>query len=1093
MLLSPDQDRAVRSWQRGDICVVAGPGSGKTRVLVERLRWLIVDREVPPESILAITFTEKAAYEMRSRLVGEGQPSRAVREKFEAARVSTIDAFCHRLLKENALQAGIDPGFEVLDDAEARDLLRGAIVQTLDEAFAEGGASLRAFLAAYATTAPRSPKGDPLSLIDDLAQLARSVRSYGSEPFLQEPESPRAALAGALRELAAAKQLDRLADIACRTEEAADGDPGTLAAVLEEAERVMKAERIQKRGKIKSVVARVRDLLPACKAAAAAAANRAAREWLLRTLRRTLAAFAQAKAAAGRMDFDDILAGAADLLAAADGPTLAFQHVLVDEFQDTNPLQIRLVERLLAAHGSKPPVRFVVGDINQSIYGFRHSDQNVFREYRQGIEVGGGEVIRLSENFRSRQEVLDAVHRILPGGKASGVERHSLRSGNRFPDKAEPSVEVQILVDGGERTLEQEGLWLAQRLHELKRGLRPASRDGAEVRSRSLEWGDVAILVRTNDRAARIASALRAAGVPCQAGGGQRLFRAPETAELAAFLRILRNPRDEVSLAATLKSPLCGIDDATLLRLKRDRANLSEALTDDEPAALALGADAESRLRRFRGMLSDCRTDRATVPVRFLLARAIATCGYRSYLARREDAPQALANVDRLLEWIGRREMQGTASLDAVSEALDRAIEAGLPSKEVPDGAASRQAVQVLTMHGAKGLEFPVVALASLQSSARGPSQGLLFSPDHGIGARWRRPFEGGPEPDSSYRLTKLDLQRREREEADRLFYVAMTRAEEHLILSSSFRGVAKRLNWCKPVFARLGLHPNEEPGKDADDRSAGLARFRHAKAAAEPPRSEQGNGAAALGLPEVLLPLAPSAQADYVATVTDVTTFSQCPRRYFLSRYLALERGSQAIPSLEEPRERESAPRDGMDAAEFGTEVHRHLAGLLDDPPPEVRRVAACFFRHELGRRAAGAPRVQKEMSFVFAVGEHLLRGTVDLLFEEGGERILVDYKTDRTAPERLAAAARRYAAQLQLYAAGLAKAGKPVDRAAVFYLRPGTPVDIDVGAAALAGARSLVGRFFEAQARHDYPTRPGARCRRCPHYRADCPAEIP
>lgn len=1092
MILSPDQDRAVRSWQRGDICVVAGPGSGKTRVLVERLRWLIVDRGVPPESVLAITFTEKAAYEMRSRLLSEGRQARGVREKFEAARVSTIDAFCHRLLKENALLTGVDPGFEVLDDAEARDMLNGAIERTLDGAFAAGGEGLRAFLASYHPTASRSPKGDPLSLIEDLAQLVRSVRSYGSEAFLQEHELPHADLAAALRELAAVKKLDRLASIAARLEETDTGDFITIVAVLEEAARATKT--IRKVGRAKPIVIRLKDeLLPQCRAAVASAANRAAREWLLRTVRRALAEFERAKAAAGRMDFDEVLARAAALLAAAHGPKLAFQHVLIDEFQDTNPLQIRLVERLLAAHGPDRPVRFVVGDINQSIYGFRHSDQNVFRQYREGIEAEGGEVIRLSENFRSRQEVLDAVHRILPGGGQSGVERHSLRSRSLFPDKGEPSVEVQILIDGGEGASEAEGLWLAHRLRELKSSLRPVDRHGAEVRSRSLEWGDVAVLARTNNRAASLASALRAAGVPCQTGGGRRLFRAPETAELAAFLRVLRNPRDEISLAAVMKSPLCGVGDATLLRLKRDRANLCEALADFGRDASRLGAVAESRLRRFRSLLSECRTDRATVPPRFLLSRAISSCGYRSYLAMREDAPEALANVDRLLEWIGRREMQGAAGLDAVSEALDRAIEAGLPSNDVPDRAAALQAVEVLTMHGAKGLEFPVVALASLQSDARGPVQGLLFSQDHGIGARWRLPFDGGPEPDAAYRLTKLDLKQREQEEADRLFYVAMTRAEEHLILSSSFKGAAQNRSWCKQVFRRLGLKPRERPGKDADERSAGLARFRHAKAVGAPPPAEDGEGAVVLDRPEVLRPLPPSAQADYVAAVTDVTTFAQCPRRYFLSRYLKLDVQHAATPSADAASEEESAPRDSTDATRFGTEVHQHLAGLLDDPPSEVRRVASSFFRHELGRRAARASRIQKEVSFVLAFGEHLLRGTVDLLFEEGGERILLDYKTDRTASGRLEAAARRYAPQLQLYAAGLAKSRNPVDRAAVFYLRSATPVDIDVGSEAVESARNLVVRFFEAQARHDYPMRPGAHCRSCPHYRGSCPAEIP
>ena len=375
MTLTPAQDRAVRSWNQGDNCVV------------ERLRWLIVDREVPPESVLAVTFTEKAAFEMRTRLVAEGRPSRELAERFLAARVCTIDAFCHRLLKENALQAGVDPGFEVLDGAEARDMLRRAVERTLDDAFGAAERGVRSFLASYAPSAPRSPRADPLSLIDDLEQLVRAVRSHGCQPFLKETEAPRSELAAALRELAAAKGLDELVGTASELDGADERDPAALAAALEEAARATKG--IRKAGKAKALVARVKDeLLPECRASTASAANGPARDWLLRTTRSILSKFEREKAAAGRMDFDDILAGAADLLDDEDGPRLAFQHVLIDEFQDTNPLQIRLVDRLLAAHGRERPVRFVVGDINQSIYGFRHSDQNVFREYRRRIAEG---------------------------------------------------------------------------------------------------------------------------------------------------------------------------------------------------------------------------------------------------------------------------------------------------------------------------------------------------------------------------------------------------------------------------------------------------------------------------------------------------------------------------------------------------------------------------------------------------------------------------------------------------------------------------------------------------------------------------------
>ncbi|MCY4535567.1 MAG: UvrD-helicase domain-containing protein, partial [Bryobacterales bacterium] len=368
MQLTPEQLRAVQSWQRGDICVVAGPGSGKTRVLVERLRWLIVERRVRPERILAITFTEKAALEMHSRLVGESSPASEYRSLFESAQISTIDAFCSRLLREHALEAGVDPGFEMLDAGEADELLAVAIEDALDEAFGKGGPDLEAFLEGYAPGAARSAGEDATSIQRDLASLVYRIRSYGCMPFIQRSTPPLRALSEALRSLSQIKRAEEFEHAADEATVSSTKDVATLAATLESIAALVKP--VQKRGALKQLVGEIKDeLLPACRSAAASAANEPGRKWLRRLARRTLDDFGAAKQASGRLDFDDALALAADLLGSRDCPSLAFEHILIDEFQDTNPLQVRLVERLLDAHGDHRPVRFVVGDINQSIYG----------------------------------------------------------------------------------------------------------------------------------------------------------------------------------------------------------------------------------------------------------------------------------------------------------------------------------------------------------------------------------------------------------------------------------------------------------------------------------------------------------------------------------------------------------------------------------------------------------------------------------------------------------------------------------------------------------------------------------------------------
>ena len=1089
MQLTSDQARAVKSWKRGDVCVVAGPGSGKTRVLVERVRWLIVDREVAPERILAITFTEKAAYEMRSRLVADSAASEADRLKFHAAQISTIDAFCNRLLKEHALEAGVDPGFEILDEIAAHDLLYRAIDQVLAREFKRGGEALQAFLASYEPGAARPSRGPAPGLRDDIAALVYRIRSYGCDPFLTAPAPPLRELSDTLRGLAAATGNDDLARLAERAVDLAGTDAERLAALVEEVAEGTKP--LRKAGKVKSLVARVKDeLLPECRAAAVSAANLRPRKWLCTAVRRVLDAFQAAKGAAGGMDFDDVLQRAADLLDVSAGPRLEFEHVLIDEFQDTNPLQVRLVERLLDAHGERRPATFVVGDINQSIYGFRHADHNVFRAYRQRVEGSGGEVIRLTENFRSRPDVLASVYRLLPGGSASGVEAHRLDSVYRFPEKEEPSCEVVIASQAGEQALEREAAWIARRLHSLKSSLRLADRSAGSGARRALQWGDIAILVRTHDRAARLAAELRRKGVPGHAGGGRNLFRAPETVELAAFLRVLRNPRDEISLAAVLKSAFCGVGDDTLLRLKHRQERLSSILDGRWPSESGLDADASERLQRLRELIRRCRADRAILSARALLASAVSACGYRSFLAGGEDGAQAVANLDRLLEWIGNREAQGAFGVDAVSDALDRAIESPPAEKGSPERSGREGIVEVLTMHAAKGLEFPVVVVAGLQADARGTAPGLLFSDKHGIGARWREPFGADPLPDGAHRLTQAEIRQRESEESDRLLYVALTRAEEHLVLSASFAKASQKRNWCKLLFDRLGINPRSAGTGEPEIRSAGPLPFVYIGAEDDPPAIEAG-AEVEFAEPAMLKPLPASAQGDYSAAVTSVAMFGQCPRKYFLSRYLGVDRVFGPV-SDDGRATTAKRRRKGPDAAEFGDQVHRCLAGQLPDAKPAVRRLARQFHEHGLGRRADSAQSVQREMSFVFTVGEHLLSGTIDLLFEEGGESVLLDYKTDRVRGKRIESSAANHALQLQLYAAGLAKSGNPVDRAVLFYLRPGKSVDVDIGEAALGRSKDLVEEFFAAQRSQDYPLRTGAHCRLCPHFRRTCPAEL-
>ncbi len=1080
MQLTPSQEEAVGGPQSENIVVTAGPGSGKTRILVERVRRLIEIYRVAPREILAITFTIKAAHEMHSRLVGAEDISDESRKQFEEAQIQTIDGFSASLLRENALTAGIDPEFTILEPVDSERLLQQAIAAALDDAFARGPQETEAFLSAFSGSDERAENIEPTKAHRWLSALVGRIRSHGAEPFVEDlsPRLPLDDFIDDLRELAA---LRHDAALAADAEALAATDAGDL----ETQARIVRGidPGDARAADTRLLVQRIRDAwLPDLAAELAARMHEPSRQWLFGVTVRILDGFEQRKRARGAVDFGDLQRLAIRLLRGESGPALRYKHILVDEYQDTNPLQAQLIEAVIAAHGNAPPVCFAVGDINQSIYGFRHADPTVFRDYRSRVKKSGGKVVALRENFRSRPEILDAVHRLLPGGEDSGIEPHRLLPGRAYPTRPDPGVDIHIVSQAGEKAAEQEAGWCAVRLQELMEASRNGSFPGAEI-----GWGDCAILLRTLDLVTRFAAELRRRRIPYRLHAGKNFYLTPEVQEAAAFLRALRNPRDEISLAAVLKSAFVGIEDETLLALKAEGRNLSHALA----LVPVSGADGEL-LRQFDERLRRYRADRDTTAPDRLLAEAMSECGYDNWLVSAGGGQHALANVHKLLR-IVRGLASGGASFDAVSAALDERLNAAPAESEAGEPMRSQDAVQLLSMHAAKGMEFPVVVVAGLQHSRAAAEAPLTFSPRRGIGVKWRNPLNDKAIGDPAHRAVEREMKQRDGEENDRLLYVAATRAERHLILSCSFGKEPQKRGFCKLLFERFRIDhrtvTNERRRIEQGRPAYGLRQTNR------PAPLPSGAGPAAAPVAPVVLlrPREPEASADIATAVSSVAVFAQCPRKYFLSSYIGLE--ETAIPMTTSEQPAEPVERDKGGAAAFGRAVHEYLAGApaADGVSAAVQETAEKFRGHPLGRRAARAERKSFEQSFLFALDDRILRGQIDLLFEEDGRRILVDYKTDRVAQRDIAARARGYEPQVQLYAAALADAGQAVDQAFLFFLREPEAYEVDVGADALAGARAIAADLFEAQRRREFPLHVGRHCWTCPHYRKACPAELP
>ncbi len=1045
MTLTPEQQACVEA--RGqDVCVVAGPGSGKTRVLIARFRWLVEDQGLDPRRILAITFTDKAATEIRRRLVEEfaGLPER--RAAIERSWISTIHGFCARLLKDHAITAGVDPEFVVLDGNDAATALEEVAVETLDQLLREDRDHLLALLDRLHVSS------DPYTRQPDLAQaliaVYEAMRVAGAPPEMAVPPAAPAAseldavlarvrgyLAGAVGGSDA--QRRRVEDLRLWL---AKAESLAAAPIGAEHFRLLAGFPCNLRGlkagnPFYDAMKPLREeTIPALKASLIAIYNQPLYGLLAEAVRRIDAAWRRRKREMGALDFDDLEEGAIRLLR-EEAEVAArvrdnFDAVLMDELQDTNPLQWTLVDLL-----RRPDRFFAVGDVNQSIFGFRHAEPEVFRRYRKSIVAAGKKVHELRRNHRSRLEILEAVNAVF--SSAPGVEPHLLEAGDKFAPGVLPPIEVIVAqADSSAGAAFIEAASIAARILELKGTLLV----GEKGRERPAEFSDFAVLGRSLGALEPVHQALVAARIPAVVAGGRTFFETREVRDLTAWLTVLANPRDEIALAGLLRSPLVGVGDETLLRL----------CAGERPDGSLPGLEAlEERLRRLRPLRDAVSPDR-------LAAEALDESDYLSALP-----PHGRANVEKFLSLLRDLYSAAPCSLRQTLDELKR-MRAAAAEPEAPPGESSN-AVRLMSIHKSKGLEFPVVFVPALQRRTDQSRPVICFDPAAGLGVRWRDPAGGGGIADSAFERYAAERKEKEREEENRLLYVAMTRAEEHLVLSfSEYKG--SNSDWVKLVAVGLGPGPA---------RVVTVA----PKAAIElpPPAGE---------LEEALLPRPElSGQYDSTVPVTSVSRFHSCPRSYYLGRYIGW-----AAPRRRAPEE-EGRDEEGIDASELGVQTHALLAGeAVEDAHPEAAALAAAFHGSELGQRAARASRSGREYAFLFALDDVVLRGQIDLWFEEGGEVVLVDYKTDHVIGEdRLES----YCLQLRLYALALEKmTGRLPDRVFLHLLRTGESLPVDLSELLLEEARATVVKLRRAQDRLDFPLREGEQCLSCEFYRGLCPA---
>ena len=1051
-------DEDARARTRGDhaasLVLEAGAGTGKTTLLVERIEAMVRAGTARLDGIAAVTFTENAATTMKLRLRERLERSRAdarlpplersrVSEALlvlERASISTIHALCAQILQERPLECGVLPGFRMADEAQADALFAAAWEEWLGERLSGGDDVL---LDALDRGIPLEGQGS-WGERGSLRGLARTlVEQRDLEPLAGEaaflPE-------GAREELLA--QAARARDLAASV---AEGD--TLAARLvllaEHAERsrFLSGQELERQLLALTPIPVNFGFRPHWPSVEALAEGRAIARWtkearerwaaaigsdlhgrLVRALSGVTALYERRKAQQGVLDFLDLLLRARNAL--RDEPVVRewfaerFSYLVIDEFQDTDPLQVEIA-RLLTR--GRPGALVVVGDAKQSIYRFRRAEVRLFRELtRSTASEDGPAVLHLVQNFRSRPAILRFVNRVFAeliqaSDEADQPAYEAIAPPPGLPE--EPSV-VALRFPApphasGEELLAAEAKGLAAFLAGVARGSE-AVRDPLTGALRPSRGGDVLVLARRLTRVSALEEALEAAALRFTVEGGKSFFDRQEVHEALAVLRAVDDDSDRISLVAALRSSFFGVSDREIVAYALAGGSLFGALDEERPGAEALAP--------AFALLGELRVLRQHASVPFLLERLYEETRILAALTGSRRGEAQIANLEKVAALAREASSLGVLTLRGFARLLEDRI---ANAREEPDLPATRpgdpDTVRILSIHKAKGLEAPVVALYDTADTGR---SGIDTVPLWSEG-RIAVGFRGGCQPPGWDALVRQE-EKKARAEARRLLYVACTRARDSLVVPRPPLDAALGDFW-KELVERL-------PGASDED-------VRVLDVETIPTPESAGRG-------RELWALATAEGGDAVAA------------RWQEERRALLERaGERLVPISATRLAAGTAPPAAIVARagggrDFGSLVHKLLEWLpLDDPAPDTRAQALAeslapsfgldlsaatraaaevqgVLRSPVLDRARAARRVWRELPLCFPDGAHLVEGVVDLVFEEQGQLVIVDYKTDAIALEQALAQAAHHAPQVQLYGRGLARAfGLPVRERLVLF----------------------------------------------------------
>ncbi len=1132
MALTADQKKAL-DFSR-NISVTAGAGAGKTRLLVERFLEIVLNhyREQPQKvrRIIAITFTNKAAGEMRQRIAmavkdrlkdaqdpQEKHCLRTIRDQLNSVAISTIHSFCTRLLREYPIEAQLPPDFSELDEMQSQLLMNQAIEQLFDDIKQNIKPEYAELFQYFEAVRIRQLLSRALSQPYEMHLIAGQFQNFNDQndffdfiarrwhqameqllpvqklrvmftlceqltgQLINETDADARAIKKFehIRQMAALKQKTHL-DV--------NDYQQVRQALMAFTTKGKAYKNLSQFGGQNSWRSQGKDLILKLSALSAGLLEPLqlfdpgeppgdSDRLYYRHFKTILTLYQQArdyyenlKAEIPALDFEDLLVRTYHLLANNQQVrrqlVQRYDFIMVDEFQDTNALQWRIIEFLSSEHDRLQSNKiFVVGDPKQSIYGFRNADIRIFKTVKEQLAQNAGAPstelyegnIVLKESFRFLPRLnafINAFFKELftPGEQNPyEVDFEPLIARRKLSEKGQ--LEIAILNDDPRQSEEEYIAQTIERLVRLDKVTYHQPQENGEL-EQPLTFGDIAILLRSRQSLLAVETTLRQHNIPFKTVKGIGYWQQQEVADFYHLLHFLVTPESDFYLVAVLRSKLFLIPDDVLYLLSREQgAHFWEKLNGPLEGSF-LGYRA--KLMQVRALLNRWLSLRDLIPLGDLLRLLLKELNYKALISAQLNGEQLLANIEKFIDHVYTFKKSGLNGLLELLEQLEILIEENAKEGEPQINLEDKSTVKIMTIHAAKGLQFPVVFVPYLNTgNLDNKRQNVFLEPEIGLAVDFRSDLQNEAQNFTLLNLLKVEKKKRDLAEAKRLLYVAVTRASEHLFLSAKVKknGIKAHsaLDWLNRFFLRQGLKidlaDEQSTTIEADGYRLQIVRRISPSTATSHSMAQIKQGlqilrktlheAPILDKENVkwFLPLQDQ-PSGMVFSATRLMTYLKDPESYYQRYHLGFfesdyELFAENIYKMDESLvkgkifhrflelmtsqtgdQREVLERIFFEFEIFDAEKRNQLA-------QEILFLKEKMERSAIGVQLLQAKNAQNELSVTMSLGQDFFTGTIDRIIKnEQGWWKVIDYKTNHIRADQVAEKAQDYQWQMKGYA---------------------------------------------------------------------------